>query len=386
MALVVFNPRYSAQQEQERLHQLMPASHEYGDKKATLPDGRVIAGRREHDAWVPAGVRIRCRKRCTVMPIVATHTGIGHSRAALSAPVGVISCFVPVPDWHASGLDAEALFLKPLASALMPRIGSYAFDFQAYVANVYEDVSMALTTMRQFAANGARFHLKVVPIGVGTGIRTRYGEPLAPMILPAYLLAMQYAIAALVDETWVDTLEFIDHSHGSLTPYVQNSRRLRVMSASTRDVFDFSGATGIPAVLAPTDAFCRIGGSVGDKNLGATMANNSNIRQMLSTGGVQFMPWGTTAVPPQETPVHAAAQQGDDSAVQSASDPTGPAQTTQSGPTQTAQSGSQEAPTENHRRPFRDSSSPGRTNRPTPGRPSRHQQSSAALIESWGDA
>lgn len=306
MALVVFNPRYSSAEEQTRLHQLLPVSHEYGDKKAVLPDGRVIAGRREHDAWVPAGVRIRCRKRCTLMPIMASHTGMGHSRAALQAPVGAMACFVSVPDWHASGLDAEALFLRPLtgpsgAAALLPRIGSYVFDFQAYIASVYEDLAMALTTMRQFAANGTRFHLKIVPIGVGTGIRTRYGEPLAPVILPAYLLAMQYAIAAFVDETWVDTLEFIDHSHGSLTPYIQNSRRLRVLSASTRDVFDFAGATGMPAILAPSDAFCRVGGSQTDKNLAATMANNSNIRQLLAsakpTGVMQFLAWGSEPAP-----------------------------------------------------------------------------------------
>lgn len=343
MALVVFHPRYSSAADQHRLHQLLPVSHEYGDKKATLPDGRVIAGRKEHDAWVPAAVRMRCRKRCTIMPLIASHTGIGHSRAALAQPASVIACFVSTPDWHASGLDAEALFLRPLgppqgppvgpphgAVTLMPRIGSYAFDFQTYLASTYEDLAMAFTSMRQLMASGGRYHLKIVPIGVGTGIRTRYGEPLAPMVLPAYLLALQYAIAAFVDESWVDTLEFIDHAHGSLTPYVQNYKRVRIMSASTRDVYDFSGATGLPAVMAPADAFCRIGGSPGDKNLAATMANNSNMRQLLAAtkpaGIINFLPWFSAlpAVPVAEDAAPAAAAEGG-----SAAEPPAAAETTE---------------------------------------------------------
>lgn len=304
MALVVFNGAHSTVAEQVALHSRLPVSHEYGDRKAILPGGATLTGRKEHDGWVPPDLRIRCRKRCTLMPVVATHTGTGMNRAALREPAQILTCFLSTPDWHASGLDAEAFFLRNIQSVpptLLPRVGSYCFDVGAFVSSFYEDLAMALASMR-LMAGGARLHLKIVPVGVGSSIRTRYGEPLGPLLVPAYLLAMQYVLATVLDETWVETLEFVDHSHGMLTPYVK-LRGIRIISGSTRDAFDFAGCSAVPAILAPADAFCRVGGSPSDKNLAATLANNSNIRDIMASAGVvQYLQWPGAARPSEGQP------------------------------------------------------------------------------------
>jgi hypothetical protein len=207
-------------------------------------------------------------------------------------------CFSAIPDWHASGLDAESLFLRPMDSQMIwPRIGPYSFNFCAFLNSMYEDLVMSLQTIRNTFLDSEgllvfpkKAHVKIVPLGVGPTIKTRYGEYLGPILIPAYLLALQYACNLFVDDSWVDTLEFVDHTYGQLSPLL-NIRKVHIMSGVSRDAFDFTGSSGLPVLIAPCDAFCKIGGLQGDKTLAATIANNSNLRDVLRASEVKFASW-----------------------------------------------------------------------------------------------
>jgi hypothetical protein len=164
------------------------------------------------------------------------------------------------------------------------------FLFTSFVSSVYEDLVMCLSIVRSAAlARNDKVHLKMVPLGVGPTIRTRYGDFLGPLLIPAYVVALQYAITAIVDDSWVAVLEFVDSMHGQLSPYV-NVPHVQVLSGLARDAFDFSRSEAVMrAVIAPCDSFCRVGGSDKDKTLAATLANNSNLRDL--TNSIDFIAW-----------------------------------------------------------------------------------------------
>jgi hypothetical protein len=298
---VVYNASTSTLTEQQELHALLPIAHEYGDRSAILADGRSLQGRQQHDTYVSPDLRIKTRKRCTIVPLVGLYMGSGISQVQLETPLNILCCFTAISDWHASGLDAETFFLRPLdpndtthRTNMLPRIGPYLFNFPEYVRSMYEDLVMSITSVRNvllvnnFFGLNKRAHLKIFPLGVGPTIKTRYGEYLGPLLIPSYLLALQYACNLMIDESWCETLEFVDHTYGQLSPSV-SVRKVRIMSGVSRDAFDFTNTTGIPTVIAPCDSFCRIGGSNNDKTLASTIANNSNLRDILQNSTIKFI-------------------------------------------------------------------------------------------------
>lgn len=292
MPVVYFNSYWSSEAEQKQLHSLLPVSHEYGDKKSVLQDGSVLSGRTEHALYASDELRIKTRKRCLVMALKPDSAAAPSTEVRASE---VTACFVAVPDWHASGLDVETFFLRHTNAAEtlpMPRVGPYTFSFHAFLTNVYEDLQMSLCALKTSLA-GSKCHLKIVPLGVGPSIRTRYGEFLGNSIIPPYLLALQIACNVSVDDSWVDTLEFVDHFRGFVSPQL-SLKRVRIISASSRDAFDFGGlAVGIrPAIIAPMDPFCVLGGQPEDKNknIAFTMASSSNLRSAVSEE-TTYVPW-----------------------------------------------------------------------------------------------
>jgi hypothetical protein len=286
--LVYFNSIWSTEQEQSQLHSLLPESHDYGDQRAILEDGTILVGKQNHDAYADSNLRIKTRKRCTIVQLEATHTGTFASRLPLEKPMKTLVCFCSVPDWHATELDVEMFLLKPAESnCIMPRIGQYNFYFCNYIMSMYEDLVMCLNALKKNSTQ--RLHLKMIPLAVGHTIKTRYGDYLGSQIIPAYLLALQYACNQCIDESWIETLEFVDHSHGSLSPNYVN-KKIRIISSSSRDAFDFTGHRGHPAILAPCDAFSKIGGLANEKHLSSTLANNSNLRTILKDP-IQFIAW-----------------------------------------------------------------------------------------------
>jgi len=274
---IYFNSCWSSLEEQKRLHELLPVSHLHGDRASTLQSGQILRTRDEHEVYAPSDLRIRTRKRCTVACAEdknGTHITLG---------------FLSTTDWHGVGLDAEAFFLRPsVPQNIMPRIGPYSFYFGVFIASMYEDITMAFAALKATVGQ-SRVHLKIVPLGVGPTIRTRYGDFLASQTIPAYLQALRYACNEHLHNSWVDTLEFIDHAHGTLCPYV-SIPGVRVMSCSQRDVFDFSGSNASPVILAPCDSFCVIGGLDTDKSIASSIARGSNLRSVLSSDPT-FVPW-----------------------------------------------------------------------------------------------
>lgn len=261
------------------LYAVLPTSHEYGDKRSVLADGTVISGREAHDQLASRDLRLKTRKRVALITTTATHMGTGTWRQPLKAPTTVYIAFVSTADWQAVDLDAESFFLCLDSNLHGPRIGPYTFNFTAYVASVYEDLCMSLSALRQVAhRDGVKLHIKLVPLGVGPTIRTRFGDYLGPTVIPAYLTALQYACNAMISDTWTEAIEFVDHTGGAISPFVSVKRSVKVISNSTRDALDFSGARGRPAIVAPSDSFCRIGGAPTDKNLAATLAMNTTMR------------------------------------------------------------------------------------------------------------
>lgn len=298
---VVYNANWSTLDDQRALHSLLPVNHQYGDRISTLADGRRLLGSRAHDDYCPRALRVRCRKRATCLMVRAhSRGGYGpHRQEPLDTPLDIMACFVAVPDWQAEGLDAEAMFLRhvtpdvSMANRVGPS-GNYTFDFNAYIMNTAEDIFMGLWSLRQHAlAAKSRVHLKMAPLAVGPSIRTRFGDPLAPLLMPAYVQALSMACHSAVNATWIHTLELIDFTRGQLTPSLR-IKGVRIMSGARRDAFDFSGIQDavLPAILAPCDAFARVGLTVESASLSACMANNSNMRQVLQQASFVYVPFG----------------------------------------------------------------------------------------------
>lgn len=274
--IVYYHCAWSTEADQKLLHEKLPLSHEYGDRRSTLKDGTSIIGKVAHDAYASPELRIRCRKRCSVFR-VQSNDRIVHL------------CFASIPDWQAIGLDVESFFLTTHTSAL-PRIGPYGFNIGAYISSVYEDLVMSFHAIKASRKSTKdKFHLKLVPLGIGPTVRTRFGDYVAPIVLPAYIMALQYACIYNINDSWVDTLEFVDHTRGSLSPFV-NIVNVRIISNTSRDAYDFSGSTGIPAIVAPCDSFCIIGSTSEDKTLATTLANHSDLRSQVS-GPIEFKSW-----------------------------------------------------------------------------------------------
>jgi hypothetical protein len=273
---VYYHSSWSTEADQTLLHEKLPVSHEYGDRRSTLKDGTTLIGKAQHDAYASPELRIRCRKRCSVFRVKA-----GERQVYL--------CFSSIPDWQALGLDVESFFLTPFNNHL-PRIGPYGFNIGSYISSIYEDLAMSLCALKKSRASEKdKFHLKLVPLGIGPTVRTRFGDYISPVILPAYLLALQYACIYNINESWVDSLEFVDHTRGSLSPFV-NLTNVRIISNTSRDAYDFNGCTGIPAIVAPCDSFCVIGSTAEDKTLATTLANYSDLREKVS-GPITFTSW-----------------------------------------------------------------------------------------------
>lgn len=301
-SLIVFNGSRSTAEEQFQLLNCLPVSHSYGDANTTF----VIDGvekklsRQEVDILVSADLRIKTRKRCILMPLMATHTSSGNMRRPLEERLNVLACFLSVPDWQAVGLEVETHFLKldngsaeTGTTAYGPKIGPYSFDFASYALSVYEDLAMCFSTLKTAVlSNATKCHLKIVPLSVGQNIKTRFGDYLAPYVIPVYIIALQFACKAFLDSSWVQAIEFVDHSGGFMTPVV-DLKGIRIMSGVMRDAFDFSSVTAMPAILLPCDAFCVLGSR--DRNLASTMANNSNLRS-IDLRKSTFTAWPSTKI------------------------------------------------------------------------------------------
>jgi hypothetical protein len=251
----------------------LPKYHDYGDKKSVLKDNTIILGKEQHDSYIGPEMRIRCRKRCTIVKALAQQTGLKR----LDAPLPVTLCLSAIPDWQATGLDAEAFFLRPSDIFNGPKIGPYSFNIGNYISSTYEDLIMYFEALKSTIKKGQKFHLKIIPLGIGPTVRTRFNDYLGPFVIPAYLLALQYACNEALDSSWIDVIEFVDHTQGTLCPYV-SINNVRIISRSTRDAFDFTDCRSSPAIIAPCDAFCSVGSKIESKNLVTTLSNNSNLR------------------------------------------------------------------------------------------------------------
>lgn len=297
--VLVYNSAWSTAEEQQALHKLLPVSHAFGDKQSVLKDGTVLAGPRAHDAFCARDLRIRCRKRCTLIHLTAFACG-GYGPVpvrALPEPEQVLVCFTAVPDWQAEGLDVDHFFFRPCSDSV--QVGSVAMSPSAYMMSTTEDLVMSITSIKHRAvASNQRVHLKLAPLAVGPTIRNRFGDALGAFIMPLYVRSLQFAVQLLVDHTWVHTLEFIDFTRGQLTPHVR-LKHVRVISGSRRDAFDFEGRdkTVWPVLVVPADAFSVLGQTAGDRSLAATVATNSDLRQVLAAPWT-CVPWGGFSVEP----------------------------------------------------------------------------------------
>jgi hypothetical protein len=160
----------------------------------------------------------------------------------------------------------------------------------SYLTLLYDDVVLALRSIRTYVstvrhgighgAQSAKAHLKIVPLGLGPSIRTRFGDYVAPLAGPVYSVALKMALEATVDQTWCACIELVDVA---LTAFC-NVPKVRILNNSTRDAFDFDGlqSNTIPVLLAPCDAFCKIGARPAEKSLMGCLATNSNLTEVFS--------------------------------------------------------------------------------------------------------
>lgn len=283
MTTLIYNCNWSTLEDQKVLHNMLPVMHDYGDRYSEVyspgtDSTTILKGPTEHHMYIDSMLRIKTRKRCYLINLKATHVGFGRQRQPLETPLKVQACFLSTVDWEAKYLDAEHFFLVAQNPVLPmgPRIGPYDFSFSAYVGSMYEDLVMGLMALKSVCHKDSpsnRYHLKVLPLGAAINMKSPCGSAFGPLLVPAYLIALQYAISVCINDSWITTLEFVDHTR-ALSPYVQVPN-VHILTTS-KDPLDFSYGRGSPALLGPTDPFCKLGH--GKNN--AAVANNSNLRDL----------------------------------------------------------------------------------------------------------
>ena len=281
---IIFNSAWSTPDEQFELLKKLPVVHEFGDYHTVLENGTVLSTSEEHENYASNELRIKTRKRATVFNLTAKSYGLGHTRKTQNLNLSV--CFLAVPDWQAAFLDAERFYLKlDYKVPFGPLVGPYCFNFASYIGSIYEDVLMCLMALKTLIMPGAKGHLKILPLGIGPYLKTRFGQNVGLILIPYYLLALQNACGVFINETWIETLEFVDFTK-SMSPYME-LKNVKIMTTS-RDALDFTGCTAQPLVLAPCDSFLRIGS--GEKNLASTILQNTNLEEERKKD-FGFLPW-----------------------------------------------------------------------------------------------
>ena len=284
---IIFNSNWSSAQDQFELLNKLPVNHEFGDHKTTLSNGTILSTAEEHEMHASNDLRIKTRKRATVFNLTAKSYGLAHARKLQNLNVSV--CFLAVSDWQAAFLDAERFFIKlDYKMPMGPLVGPYTLNFSAYMGSVFEDVIMCLMALKTLIAPGIRAHLKILPLGIGPYLKTRFGQNIGLVLIPFYLMALQNACSVFINESWVDTLEFVDFTK-TMSPYME-LKNIKVITTS-RDALDFTGHVGQPMLLAPCDSFLKIGS--GEKNLACTILQNTNLEELL-TKNFGFLPWPGT--------------------------------------------------------------------------------------------
>jgi hypothetical protein len=282
--IIVFNSTKCTAEDQYELLKKLPEAHEFGDGSSQfiINSETVRYDRQQTDTYLDPELRIKTRKRCSLASLVASHFGIGAMRRPIE-PLEVLACFLSVPDWQAKDLDVERFFLKiDPSKQIGPSIGKYSFDFSSFALSMYEDLVMSFDAIKDTVVNSKlKCHLKIVPLGIGPSIKSRFGDFLGPYIIPVYLIVLQFACNACLTSDWVHTVEFVDHSKGYMTPTL-DLKGVRILSCISRDAFDFAGLVQdvLPAILLPCDSFCSLTSKTTSRNLVSTLANNSNLRSI----------------------------------------------------------------------------------------------------------
>jgi len=286
---IVFHKEHSTIQDQSLLWSKLPLQHEFGDICTKLEDKTILRTQEEHDAYCDPALRIKTRKRCTIVKDVQL----------LNAPsiVSCLMCFLCTPDWSAKRLDVEQYFLRQPQDVphYLPKLGSCMFDFVEYFKQTFEDLVMGLEALRSQCENQApeantKYHLKIVPIGIGHGIKTFDGQHIYDSIVALYMFALIQACKMVLHESWVHTVEFVDHTGGYLSPYF-TSTSFNVILRSKISVLDYSHAVGPAALFCPCDAFERIGSISSSKSLACSIANQTNLRHILANQNPEYKPW-----------------------------------------------------------------------------------------------
>ena len=281
---IVFHKDYSTSQEQTLLQEKLPLHHEFGDACTKINTFKTLTTESEHEEYCSSELRIKTRKRCTFF----IDLQLQNSNQKVSI------CFLSTPDWCTNRLDVQRYFMIESSVSCKvdyPRLGSYSFHFVEYMKHTFEDLVMSLQTIKHFAKLDNRMlHLKIVPIGIGYGIKTCEGISVYKHIFPFYICAIVQACNVVCDATWIHTLEFVDHTAGYLSPFYTNSE-FEVVLQSERAVLDFSNAKGIPTLLCPCDAFEIIGSLPNTKSLACSIANQTDLRTVLQTKQPEYMSW-----------------------------------------------------------------------------------------------
>jgi hypothetical protein len=281
--IIVFNSLWSTEEDQKEMQTKLAIRHDFGDSFSILPDNQELKGHEEHSVWASNELRIKTRKRVTLCEIKAHSSGFGQYKK--KNDIDVLCAFLCVPDWQAPFLEVETYFLRLDNYANGPRIGPYVFEFGSYMTCIYEDAKMCLQALQGCShGTGRKLHLKIAPLGIGPTIKTRNGDFIAPFVVPSYLLAMQFVLTEFIDESWIDTLEFVDFTK-TLSPFISKPN-VRILTGS-RDVLDFQGHKAVPCILVPCDAFLKIG--YGTKSVVSTIGQNSNLLEVLK-GQIKYMP------------------------------------------------------------------------------------------------
>lgn len=281
---IIFNSSWSTAEDQFDLLKKLPVFHEFGDCHTITEDGVALHTAEDHENYAPNELRIKTRKRATLFSLNAKSFGFGSARKTQN--INAVVCFLAVPDWQAAFLDAERFYLKlDYKLPMGPLIGPYTLNFSFYIGSIYEDTLMCLMALKTLILPGTKAHLKILPLGIGPYLKTRFGQNVGLSLIPFYLMALQNACVTFINDSWVETLEFVDFTK-IMSPYIE-LHNVKVITTS-RDALDFTGSSARPFILAPCDSFLRIGS--GEKNLACTILQNTNLEEELKKD-FGFLPW-----------------------------------------------------------------------------------------------